>query len=138
MGEGHSPSWHPQGGKYVFIRNNNIFEMDLKTNQATQLFSENDYICRMPSYSKDGKYILFQKEAIVPITETASSNSFSSRKEIIRWHLYAIKSDGTNLTQLTSGNVDVFCPSWGVDNTIFFVSNAGGSTEIWKAKVILD
>ena len=138
LGEGSWPSWHPKGGKYIFIRDGNIFEMDLKTNQATQLFSEKDYECRVPSYSPDGKYILFQKESSVGLDMQTSSSSYSFKKETIRWHLYTIRADGTNLTQLTSGNVDVYGPSWGVDNTIFFVSNAGGHTEIWKAKVTLD
>jgi TolB protein len=138
LGEGHSPSWHPGGTKFVFIRNDNIFEMDLNTNQATQVFSELDTWCRSPSYSKDGTYILFQKETSVPVIVSGSSFSFSSNKEVARWHLFTIKSDGTDLSQLTNGNVDVFSPSWGSDNTIYFVSNAGGNTEIWRARVNLD
>jgi hypothetical protein len=44
-------------------------------------------------------------------------------------------SGGTGLTQLTSGNVDVFSPSWGTNNEIFFIANVQNATEIWKARL---
>jgi TolB protein len=132
LGEGHSPTWHSTGKKFVFIRNDSVYEMDLVTNQATQIYAEPDMACRNPSYSQDGQHILFQKEANVSVTVNDSSGK-STRYDTIRWHLYTVKTDGTNLSQLTNGNVDVFSPSWGPGNTIYFISNAGGFTEIWKA-----
>jgi TolB protein len=138
LGEGWAPNWHPGESRFVFIRNGGVYEMDLKTNQATQLYADGDMWCDWPSYSKDGGYILFQKETYVSVTSQGSRASFASKNEAVRWHLYTVKTDGTNLSQITNGNVDVYSPSWGTDNTIYFISNAGGNTEIWKARLNLE
>jgi Tol biopolymer transport system component len=53
-------------------------------------------------------------------------------------HLFRIDADGTNLTQLTEGMVNAFSPSWGENNTIYFISDAGGFNEIWTATVLIE
>jgi TolB protein len=147
LGEGNSPAWHPSENKFVFIRNGSICEMDLSNNQVTQIYSATTdknrnviEFCTQPSYSQDGKYILFAKGASTSIT--ATTRTFISglksifkkqRVETERQHLFLVRADGTGLSQLTSGNVDVFAPSWGINNEIFFVANVQNATEIWKA-----
>jgi TolB protein len=135
LGEGESPFWHPEDPqKFLFIKNDSIHEMDLVTYQTTKLFGETNFRCANPQYSSDGNYILFQKECLIRIVDSKSGKA----KETRRWHLFVVKVDGTDLVQLTDGNTDVFSPTWGKDNTVFFVSNANGSTEIWTAKVNLN
>jgi len=134
-GEGETPSWHPRNAqKFVFVKNGDIYEMDLGTGQSTKLFGEAGYRSANPKYSADGNYILFQKEALVRIVDSKSGKA----REVKHWHLFAVKVDGTGLTQLTNGDVDAFCPVWGNSNTIFFVSNANGATEIYNARVNLN
>jgi len=135
-GEGETPYWHPRNAqKFVFVKNGEIYEMDLSTGQPTKLFGEANYRSANPKYSADGNYILFQKEALVRIVDSKSGKA----REVKHWHLFVVKVDGTALTQITSGDVDVFCPAWGTNNTAFFISNAaGGSTEIYTAKVNLN
>jgi TolB protein len=136
LGEGESPYWHPNNfQKFLFIKNGSIHEMDLGTYQPTKLFGEANFRCANPRYSFDGNYILFQKECLIRIVD---SKSGATKKETTRWHIFVVKVDGTDLVQLTDGNVDVFSPVWGKDNTVFFVSNANGNTEIWTAKVNLN
>ncbi|MDR2052414.1 MAG: hypothetical protein LBP80_03290 [Treponema sp.] len=151
LGEGYSPSWHPFESRFIFIRNGDLYEMDLETNQVTQIYSDNSYACAMPSYSPNGDLILFQKGAIQKVVGTSEKKGgfmggflgglFGGKKkttevsEESRWHLFTIRNDGTSLSQLTSGNVDVYSPCWGRDNEIYFVSNSNGNTEIWKAWV---
>lgn len=137
--EGYSPKWHPRENKFVFIRDGGIFEMDLDLNQATEIYKDADFPCYKPSYSKDGKYILF--EQLTPVNAKGTMTS-SLTKRIVsiansrtNFHLYLISSDGMNKTQLTSGSVDAYSPVWGADNTIFFISAANNKTDIWKAKV---
>lgn len=137
--EGYSPSWHPTENKFVFIRDGGIFEMDLDLNQATEIYKDADFPCYKPSYSKDGKYILF--EQLTPVNAKGTMTS-SLTKRIVsiansrtNFHLYLISSDGMNKMQLTSGSVDAYSPVWGADNTIFFISAANNKTDIWKAKV---
>lgn len=137
--EGYSPKWHPTENKFVFIRDGGIFEMDLDLNQATEIYKDVDFPCYKPSYSKDGKYILF--EQLTPVNAKGTMTS-SLTKRIVsiansrtNFHLYLISSDGMNKMQLTSGSVDAYSPVWGADNTIFFISAANNKTDIWKAKV---
>ena len=137
--EGYSPKWHPTENKFVFIRDGGIFEMDLDLNQATEIYKDADFPCYKPSYSKDGKYILF--EQLTPVNAKGTMTS-SLTKRIVsiansrtNFHLYLISSDGMNKMQLTSGSVDAYSPVWGADNTIFFISAANNKTHIWKAKV---
>jgi TolB protein len=171
LGEGEQPSWHPDGTKFVFIRRtqeqrgstsyypSSIYEMDITTNQVTQIYTavvnEADGIvesCSRPSYSADGRYILFSKGVDVHLATISAraetkSNFFSNlfknftRTKVNvserRLHLFLMNADGTNLTQLTSGNVDVFSPAWGPNNDIFFISNVQNATEIWKAHLNL-
>jgi TolB protein len=165
LGEGQQPSWHPNGKKFVFVKRSlerrgmvdfypcSVYEMDIATNQVTQIytalvdekrgFAE---ICSHPSYSRDGKYILFAKGgdvffATVEAKGGAFSNLFGgSSKKFYgerRAHLFLMKEDGTDLTQLTSGNVDVFSPAWGTNNDIYFISSVQNATEIWKAHLNL-
>jgi TolB protein len=172
LGEGEQPSWHPDGTKFVFIRRtqeqrgntkyypSSVYEMDITNNQVTQIYAavinEADGIsesCSRPSYSADGRYILFSKGVDVHLatiaTKTETRGGFvgklltgvKKRSKINvserRLHLFLMNADGTNLTQLTSGNVDVFSPAWGTNNDIFFISNVQDATEIWKAHLNL-
>ncbi|MDR2193218.1 MAG: DUF5050 domain-containing protein [Treponema sp.] len=134
-----------------------VYEMDIATNQVTQIYAaaiDNERgfaeVCSRPSYSPDGNYILFSKGgdvlfATVEKKGGESSGWFSSlfggksKVNIIerRLHLYLMREDGTDLTQLTSGNVDVFSPAWGTNNDIYFISNVQGATEIWKVRLNL-
>ncbi|MDR2793063.1 MAG: hypothetical protein LBB61_05285 [Treponema sp.] len=170
LGEGEQPSWHPDGSKFIFIRRSeehrgkityypaSIYEMDIKTNQVTQLYAAvideaNTFaeVCSRPSYSADGNYILFAKgsnEYLATVERKSASGSMLSKilggltrsKVTIseaRLHLFLMRNDGTDLTQLTSGNVDVFSPAWGTNNDIYFISNVQNATEIWKAHLNL-
>jgi TolB protein len=130
LGEGQRPSWHPILPKIVFVKEGAIWEMDSNTTQVTQIYLDRrdgkNLVCDSPSYSKDGKYIVFSKESTVANT--------SSRYN----HLFRINADGSNLTQLTEGAVNAFSPSWGENNTIYFISDAGGFNEIWTATILIE
>ncbi|MDR3343323.1 MAG: hypothetical protein LBT14_11170 [Treponema sp.] len=167
LGKGEEPSWHPDGAKFVFIRREeerrdtsiyrpgSVYEMDIKTNQVTQIYAaiideQRNFaeVCSRPSYSSDGRYILFAKGGDVRLAtvekkeKTPRKSSANSRTTTTiserRLHLYLMKADGTDLTQLTSGNVDVFSPAWGTNNDIYFISNVQNATEIWKAHLNLE
>jgi TolB protein len=151
LGEGNSPSWHPTENKFVFIKDGSVFEMNMGNNQVTQIYSaatdRNRNVvesCSQPSYSRDGKYILFAKGANTFITATTKTflssikTLFTTKRiETERQHLFLMNANGTGLTQLTSGNVDVFSPSWGINSEIFFVANVQNATEIWKARLMV-
>jgi Tol biopolymer transport system component len=64
LGEGHSPSWHPNPfeAKFIFIRNGDIYEMDLASIQVTQIYSDSTYNCAMPAIHPTGNIFFFKKE----------------------------------------------------------------------------
>lgn len=134
LGEGESPNWHPTENKFVFTKGHKgIFEMDLSTNQVTELYSDGKSDFYTPKYSSDGKYVVFTQYGNVNTTGSKGSKKvgIATKKE----HIFLMKIDGTNRTQLTSGNLNVYSPSWGTNNELFFISDVGGKEEIWKAKV---
>lgn len=102
-------------GKFV-----QVFTMDIKTGEKSQL-TTGEYNNRDGAFSRDGKYIAF------------ASNRENPKKD--NKHIYVMKSDGTDLIQITQGETDESDPAWGNDFTIFFSSNAEKNYNIWKAKV---
>ena len=145
LGDGWAPSWHPTEPKFVFVRNWGIYEMDLTSTQVTQIYADSTYYSTNPSYSWDGQYILFQRGAeeiktgklSIKIGDKKTTDPTVSTED--RWHLFVTKSDGTTLTQLTSGNVDATSPTWDSNGNVFFIAGTGSkSREIYRARINLE
>lgn len=145
LGDGEQPSWHPTEPKFIFIRNvsssNNlkaVYEMDLASTQVTEIYKDpNNYNCRNPSYSADGRYILFQKGAEVRTTGSSKDNKESIEIKQSKWQIFIMNADGTGLTSLTKGNVDAYSPSMDANGWMYFVANTG-KTEIYRARIIME
>jgi TolB protein len=143
LGEGHSPSWHPFENKFLFIRQGNLYEMDVESTQVSELYNDPDgYACAYPSYSGDGQYILFQKGAEVKVTGTTQGTGLLgklTKRAVVskksKWQIYYMKADGTGLSSLTGGNVNAYSPSWDKNNNVYFVSDANGKDEVYRARV---
>jgi TolB protein len=145
LGDGISPSWHPTLPKFLFIRDGDVYEMDMSSIQVTQLFSDPNYNCAYPSYSANGQYILFQKGTEQKITGKITervggllSRTRSATATVDKWQIFVMKADGTNLSTVTVGNVDSYHPCWDVNGYIYFVSNASGKYEIYRARINLN
>ena len=143
LGEGSYPSWHPTKSKFVFIREGNINEMDIVSGQVTEIFSDPYYNCAFPSFSGDGRYILFQKGAerkLATLKETMGGGLGSITKTFTttRWQIFIMRADGTSLTALTVTDVDAYHPSMDANGFVYFVSTAKKKPEIYRAKVTLD
>jgi hypothetical protein len=130
LGEGEQPSWHPRENKIIYIRpvgRNNlraIFEMDVATQQATEVYRDPRNHCGSPSYSPCGRFILFLK------------GSESTPGGAIRWHIFIMKTDGSGLSQLTSGNVNAYSPSMDANGWVYFIADTE-ATEVYRARVNL-
>jgi TolB protein len=134
LGEGYSPSWHPFENKFLFIRQGNIYEMDAESTQVSELYNDPDgYNCAYPAYSGDGQYILFQKGAEAKVTGTQGKKAVIKRNS--KWQIYYMKADGTGLSPLTGGNVNATSPSWDKNNNVYFVSDANGKNEVYRARI---
>jgi TolB protein len=155
LGDGWAPSWHPTEPKFLFVRQTGdaesrdrkwgIYEMDLATTQVTQIYEDSLYWSTNPSYSWDGQYILFQRGAEEiktgrRVTKKGDDKTVDQTTSTLdRWHLFVIKSDGTGLTQLTSGNVEVTSPTWDNNGNVFFIAGIGNkSREIYRARINLE
>ena len=146
LGDGECPSWHPTEPRFLFIRDYKVYEMDMRNIQVTELYADSNKLrCYMPSYSPDGHYVLFQKQAEqrtnVTITERVGGLFKKSRSRTVtsdRWQIFTMKANGTNLSAVTVGDVDSYHPSWDVNGFIYFVSNASGRHEIYRARINLN
>jgi len=159
LGEGWAPSWHPTQNKIVFIRNGDIYEMDMSPNnlgQVTVIYSDPQFACFTPSYSADGKKILFSMGTYAKATSIAttekttffgnlfggifSSKTSKSKKEKVveveRTNLFVINADGSNRTSsLNAGTASVSSPCWGKNNEIFCLVDTGKGKEIYKLRL---
>jgi TolB protein len=127
IGDGISPSWHPTQNKIVFTRNGDIFEMTLDSFfQSTQLYTDPQFDCYTPSYSPDGRRILFAKSTV---DRTKATSQRDQR------HIYVMNADGTNVSPLSSGNSTVFSPSWGKNGEIFCIVGIGNDREIYRLRL---
>lgn len=88
----------PGGGLYV---------LDVDGGEVRALLEDSEGTFRDPAVHYDGRRILFS-------WRRGGTDFF---------HLYTINSDGTNLTQLTSGGYDDIEPAWLPDRDIVFVSS---------------
>ncbi|MCL2065138.1 MAG: hypothetical protein FWG98_12335 [Candidatus Cloacimonetes bacterium] len=145
LGEGQHPSWHPTEPKFVFTRNGDVFEMDLESLQATELYSDPNFRSTLPSYSADGEFIVFQKGAERRVGTTKVSRvgrlfRSSSRGEstVNKWQIFIMRANGTNLTTITFSTVNSFHPSMDINGFVYFVSDASGYNEIYRARVSLN
>ena len=94
-----------------------IFSMDIKSGRKTQL-TTGDFNCRDGAFSTDGDWIAFASNR-----EDPKSN---------RYHIYVMKTDGTELKQLTQGDTIEGDPSWSINGEVFFYSNADNNYNIWS------
>ncbi len=129
LAQGSTPRWSPDGQWLVFDRrlvaqssdddDKNIYQIQriaVKGGEAETLVrgpgSNN-----APEFSPDGKSLVFR----------------SNRDG--HFHLYQLDLASQVVQAVTQGPSDEHHPAFGRDGWLYFVSNAGGSVDIWRAKV---
>lgn len=100
----------------------------------TEVASEPSKAFINPTWSPDGQWICYA-EIPANMKETpensGQSGSTTSRLPAMA-SLWMIGADGTGKVNLVGGGGASLMPTWSHDGTIFFVSNRGGSENIWS------
>jgi len=131
VGEGQHPRISPDGKRIAYEQRANnrwqVFTMDIEGGDVTQV-TDFDATNGSPEWSPDGAWIVF--------ASNAGSARFADPDAV--FNLFAIRADGTGLTQLTDGPRRATEPYWGSDGWIYFTSNEAGSFDLWRLKPVLE
>lgn len=108
-----------------------IWYVDYVKGQETLILTDENHSFSHPSLSPDGKWIVCQ-----------GSNRSSGKKGVINLDIYAVRIDGTDLTQLTYNTCSDTNPVFSPDGKyIYFISARGTKDDnynVWRMTVRLD
>ncbi len=129
------PEWNPdvarnkmlfqrprqRGSRYHGVWTINYVDGEAK--QPTEIVSAANAAAINPSWSPDGNRIVFVT-VLDPEAEPAARPGLCD--------VWVVSIDGTNRTNLTSGNSANYQPTWASDGNVYFVSDRSGVDNIWS------
>lgn len=130
LGSGMMPQISPDGTKIVFCRYktsdrlspSSIWVMNIDGTNVTEVSSNPNQRMFDPSWSPDGKKIVFQ-------AANKKGNSYNTSD------IFVMDADGGALTQLTTNDSSDTSPVWSSDGYIYFISDRGakkGNYQAWR------
>lgn len=139
VGNGLFPEWAPVAGagdngaeRILFQRARDrgdrafaLWTLDLKDGQAgrfTEVFAARGAGAINATWAPEGRFIAF---STVP-TDARGRRSGTGAD------LWVVAADGSSRVNLTGGQFANLMPHWGSDNRLYFVSNRGGSDQVWS------
>lgn len=143
IGYGLFPSWCPVSGtgdngrdKIVFQRSRergdrafSVWTIDYKPGDAsspTEIASSATSACINPTWSPDGQWIVY---ASVPFSVEQTTSGMARPTMADLW---MCSLDGSGRVNLTTGRSVNLMPAWGADSRIYFVSDRGGTENVWS------
>ncbi|TVS05242.1 MAG: hypothetical protein EA423_06855 [Phycisphaerales bacterium] len=146
IGYGLFPKWSPVAGsgengadRILFQRARErderafgVWTLDYKdghASNATQIAASSDAALINPTWSPDGRRILFSS---IPNDGNWAKNPGARPSSA---SLYMIDVNGSNLVRLTSGRTVDLMPAWGSDGTVYFSSDRGGAENLWALNI---
>ncbi len=107
-----------------------IWYVDFVSGKESLVISDENHSFTNPRLSPDGKWLVFQGNAV----------SLSTKKSNL--DIFVAKADGSRLTQLTFHTSSDCCPVWSADgNSIYFVSsraNKNRQFNVWKMNFMVE
>ncbi len=131
--EGLLPEWSPRDNRIVFQKMKerdgwlgSLWTLEYEGGSArnlTAIFSSDEWAAINPSWSPDGRHVVFATVAKSP----ARAGVLDEADD-----LWSIRADGSHATRLTTAPAADWMPTWASDGRIYFVSNRSGTNRIWS------
>jgi TolB protein len=80
-----------------------------------------------PAWSPDGQRLAFAT-VLDPARQTSGAHGHGEQD------VWTIAADGSDRRRLTDGNGVNLSPCWATDGRVYFVSNRGGTENIWSVR----
>ena len=138
IGHGLFPQWSPRGDKILFQRSRergtrwfSVWTVDYaegEARRATEVIAANNAAAITPSWSPDGKHIVF--------CTVVNPDSADSEKPV-QADVWMIDTDGSSRVNLTNSSFANLQPTWAKNGLVYFVSNRGkdGIESVWSLRV---
>jgi len=145
--EGLYPRFSPDGKLLLFQRPEAgpegrmaLWTTDLRGSRLTQLVQPRGWGAIQPRWSPDGAWILFAAATGDAASAYTTADAAGRLRRVMLTggtNLWAVRSSGEQLTQLTAHGADDWYPCWASSGDIYFTTTRDGGTRIWRFSAAL-
>jgi len=104
---------------------------DGSATNATEVAGSVESALINPAWSPDGRWIVYA-ETPAPALGAENSVTDGTTARVAEASLWMLSVEGEGRVRLTEGGGLALSPTWGGNNRLFFVSNRGGSDNVWS------
>jgi len=125
----------PDESQVVFEALGYIYKRDLPNGKPSRLTNQKDHFEFGPSYSRDGKYIVFstwddQEQGNIHLVSSKTGKGISLLKEPGKYVEATFSPNGETIVYRKVKGGYITDPSWGLDTGVYTVSKTGGVPQL--------